>query len=110
MPVTPKALLDGTLLTASSTTLYTAPASTTAVIRSITLCNTDTVARTVTIYIVQSGGSIGDDKKIFDEFSLAAGETIVDDTLRVLETGDTLRGLASTASVVSIRADGSEVT
>lgn len=108
--VTPKALVEGILLTGTAATLYTAPASTTAVIRSITLCNTDSVARTVTLYLIASGGSLGALNTVLSAFSVAAGETVILDSLFVLLTGDFLQALASTTNVVSIRVDGSEVT
>lgn len=108
--VTPKPLVQGTLLTAAAVTLYTTPASTTATVRSMTFCNTDTVSRTITVYLVASGGSIGDASTIMKTLTILASETIIDDTLRVLATGDFISALADVASKVSMRADGAEVT
>ena len=108
--VTPKTLCQGTLLGVAAATLYTTPASTTTTIRSITLCNTDTVTRTVTIYMVASGGAIGDASTVFKTLPILASETITDIALRVLETGDFFSALADAASKVSIRVDGAEIT
>jgi hypothetical protein len=108
--VTPKALVEGILLTGTAATLYTTPGATTAVIRSITLCNTDSVARTVTLYLIASGGSLGGLNTVLSAFSMAAGETVILDSLFVMMTGDFIQGLASVTNVVSIRVDGSEVT
>ena len=49
-----KALADGQLA-GSKATLYTTPASTTAIVKSITLVNTDVSARTVNLYIQRDG-------------------------------------------------------
>ena len=111
--VTPKSLADGVLVGIADTTIYTAPASTTAVIRSITLCNVDSVTRTVDVHIVQSGGGVAAGKRIIDATSsgsLTAGQTLVLDNIYVLETGDIVSAIASAASAISIRIDGSEVT
>lgn len=107
--VTPKPLVQGVLLGNAATTLYTVPGSTTAVMRSFTLCNTDSVGRTVTIRIVASGGAVGDANTIYKTIPIAANETIVDDTLRVLLTGDFISAHADVAARVSFRVDGSEV-
>jgi hypothetical protein len=108
--VTPTPLIDGALLADTVGTLYLVPAATTAVCRSITLCNTDSADRTVTLYIVPSGGSADAARTILNALTIKAGQTIVDDTLRVLATAGSIRGFADVGNKVSIRADGSEVT
>jgi len=108
--VTPKPLAQGVLLAASAGTIYTTPASTTATVRSMTFCNTDTVSRTITVYLVPSGGAIGDASTILKTLSILANETIIDDTLRVLATGDFISALSDAANKVSMRVDGAEVT
>lgn len=107
--VTPKPLVQGVLLGNSATTVYTVPASTTAVIRSFTLCNVDTVAHTVTIYFVASGDTPADKSTIFKDISISAKQTLEDDSLRALLTGDFISAFADVASKVSFRVDGSEV-
>jgi len=108
--VTPKPLVQGVLLAAAAATVYTVPGATTAVIRSFTLCNTDTVTRTVTIYLVASGDTPADKNTIYKDISIASKETIEDDSLRALVTGDFISAFADVASKVSFRVDGSEVT
>jgi hypothetical protein len=108
--VTPKPLVQGTLLTNSLATYYTVPGSTTATITGITLCNTDSAARTVTLHLVASGGSADDGNTLLDAISLNAGETIIDDTRRAMNAGDFIRAVASVTNVVSIRVDGAEIT
>lgn len=108
--VTPKTLVEGILLTGSAATLYTTPASTTAVIRSITITNTDSSARTVTLYMIASGDTAAAKNTVLPATSLAAGEVLVMDEIHVMMTGDFIQGFASVTNVVSIRVDGSEVT
>lgn len=108
--ITPTPLVDGALLADVVGTLYTVPAATTAVARSITVCNTSGATRTFTLYFVPSGGSPDAAHMIFNAQPIEAGKTIVDDTLRVLLTAGTIRGFASAASQIAVRVDGSEVT
>jgi hypothetical protein len=108
--VTPKPLVQGTLLTAVLATYYTVPGATTTTIRAITFCNTDTVARTVDLYLVASGGSASPQYQILKGVSILPGETLIDDSVRAMNTGDFIRALASVTSVVSIRVDGAEIT
>lgn len=114
--ITPKPLVDGVLL---GTTLaggagvkYTCPVSpdTTASIRSITLCNLDTVTRIFSMWIVPLGGSEADAKQIFVNQPILAGETLVDDAIREILAGGFLSAIADVANKISLRVDGAEVT
>lgn len=110
--VTPRSILDGTLLANSATTVFTA--STTTTIRAITICNTDSTTRLVTLHIVQVGGSVTAAKRVLDQVPLASKDTIIypgtEPGIVVLETGDFISAHADAASVVSIRIDGAEVS
>jgi hypothetical protein len=116
---TPKCGGRGQLGTSSST-LYTAPSDTSptgstqgALLKSIVLCNTDSSARTVTLYLVESGGSAADNRAIFKDLSIAAKTTTVltfPDDCCMLDSGETVRGLADSASVVTYRINVVEVT
>jgi hypothetical protein len=110
--VTPKAILDGTLLGNSAATVYTA--TTTVTIRMVTFCNTDSSTRLVTMHVVQLGGSATTAKRVLDVVPLAAHDSIVypgtEPGILVLETGDFIVAHADAASVVSIRIDGAEVS
>jgi hypothetical protein len=108
--VTPIPLVDGVLLADSVGILYTVPAATAAVARSITICNTTGSTRTFTLYFVPSGGAPDAAHMIFNAQPIEANKTIVDDTLRVALTAGTIRGFADVAAAVSVRVDGSEVT
>lgn len=108
--VTPKPLVQGTLLTASLATYYTVPGSTTATVRAITLCNTDSVARTVDLYLVANGGSASAMNQILKGLTMNPSETIIDDSVRAMNAGDFIRAVASVTNVVSLRVDGAEIT
>lgn len=115
---TPKNLGRGQF-TGSNATVYTAPSTTTptgstrkTLLTGITLCNTDSSARTVTLYLVESGGSAADNRAILKDASIAAktmwhidlGQGIP------LESGETIQGLADTTLKVTYRFSGVELT
>ena len=106
MANTAKSLSHSALTATTTTTLYTVPASTTTIVKEITLCNTDTVARTVTL---QAGATTGVADRVLNAMSLAPNETKVISMSLVLATTQTITGGASTASVVSCLISGVEV-
>lgn len=106
--------------TGSNATLYTAPSVTSptgstqgAMLKSVILCNTDTTARTVTMYIVESGGSAADNRCLYKDYSIAAKTTSVllfaDDECP-LDSGETVQGLADTTLKVTYRLGVVELT
>ena len=100
--------LSQTELTATLTTLlYTVPASTQGIIKEIMLCNTDSVARTVTIY-AGTGTAVVD--TIIDAVSVASGETQFYTLSTVLDAAEIISGGASVGSVVSCTISGVEVS
>lgn len=116
---TPKCGARGQL-GSSNGTLYTAPSDVTptgntqgALLKSLVLCNTDSSARTVTIYVVESGGSAAANRAILSAASIPANTTVTltfpDDTFP-LDSGETVQGLASSASVVTYRINVVELT
>jgi hypothetical protein len=94
--------LDGVALASSTTTYYTAP-SVSEVLR-LTLCNTDSVARAVNVYLVQSAGSAGVATSIFRD-TLQPGERVELEGPWFLASGDMVKADAAAASVVSLRAE-----
>ena len=75
----------------------------------LSFCNTDSVARTVTLAIVPAGGTITDAQyKLLDALSLDSKESLWlieddDDAGPVLRVGDQVVILASAANVVATR-------
>lgn len=95
-------------LPSSAGTLYTATSGK-KIITSINLHNTDSVTRTVELWLVPSGGSADGTNKILKQ-DLAAGQTYVFDRVMVLEINDFIRGVAGAASVISTHIFGTEIT
>ena len=90
-------------LTGSVATYYTVTALYSAFVRSILLCNTDTVARTVTGYMVPASGSAANTNIILPTVSIPAGTSVRFGLSSTLEASATIQLLASTANVVSAR-------
>ena len=116
---TPKCGARGQL-GSSNGTLYTAPsvssptgATQGALLKSIVLCNTDSAAHTATIYLVESGGSAAANRAILSGATIAAATTTIltfpDDTCP-MDSGETVQGLADSASKVTYRINVVELT
>jgi hypothetical protein len=101
MAATPKALSRG-LLAASSTTLYTVPAATTAIITNILLANTSASAVAVTLAL--------DGVVVVPAVSCAANTTTAIDLRQVLTTTKQISGFAATAAVIACHISGAEVS
>jgi hypothetical protein len=112
MAITPRSLVDGTNLTDSAATFYTAPASTRAIIKKATFCNDHSSTVTVTINLVPSGGSAAYGNQITKTKALAAGETwsCPDVENHVLEAAGFISMVASVTAKVGVRISGYEVT
>jgi len=97
-------------LTTSAATYYTVTANTKCEIRKLTFCNTTAGAVSVTVYLVNSGGSANDAATVTKTRLLAAGETwsCSDAIGHVLEAGGTIQALASANTSISIRGTGLE--
>ena len=102
--ITVKNLYQGQLPN-SKGTLYTVPASTQAVVKSITLFNTNTSAETVGMFILKSGGT---SRQISGGSLALSGGHMVDDTEYTLAAGDIIQGTTTTASKVDCVISGIE--
>ena len=90
MAVTSKVLFRGAATT-TSTTLYTTPATATAVVTNIGVTNTTTGAVTTSILF--------DDVAILSDVSVDANASIFIDLKQVVDASDTIKGTASTTAV-----------
>lgn len=100
MATTTKALARTSAAT-SSTTLYTVPASTTAVITNIVVTNSAATAATFTITL--------DGVDLFKDAAIAANSTVGFDIKQVLATTKIIAGLAS-ATTVRFHISGVEIS
>ena len=87
---TPKALARAAFAT-STATLYTVPASTTAIITNIAITNTSASSQTFTLLL--------DNVAIFSTTTIAAYSTVVMDMKQVLTTTKLITGSASAVTV-----------
>jgi hypothetical protein len=101
MPTTTsKVLFRGAATTSTGTTLYTVPASTTAVVTNIVITNTSGTAGTFTLAL--------DTVAIATAVPIAANDSTVIDMKQVLATTKTITGGASATSI-NIHISGVEI-
>jgi hypothetical protein len=105
----PKELTPVTELTTSAATLYTAPASTTALVKQIVIANVSGLDARATLHIVPSGGSVAAENKIFGEVLIPANTTQLIDGSMIVPTGATIRGLANIADAINVHVSGVEI-
>jgi hypothetical protein len=99
MAVTSK-VLARTAAATSSTTLYTVPSATTAIITNIAVCNNASSAGTFTLLL--------NDIELQKDTAIAANSTIYIDLKQVLPTTQTIKGLAS-ATTIDFHISGVEI-
>lgn len=85
----------------TSTTLYTTPASTTTLINSILITNANSSNQTYSLYF--------DDVSSAEVVQVPANDTVILDLKQVLNSGETIKGLASSADV-KFHISGLEIT
>lgn len=111
MTVTVKTLIPPKQMESTQTSQYTAT-SVKAIIDKATVTNTDTVNRTFSVNIIQSGGSATNDNLIIDERAVAPGETYLCPELvgHELDPGAFISTIASAATALTLRVSGREIT
>lgn len=106
MTDTPKRLYGPAQLTASAATLYTTPAATTTIVRYIRIANTTGTDRTVTLSI----GADAAGTRIFGGVNVPANGALDWSGFLPLAATETLQGLASAASALTVTIAGVEIT
>jgi hypothetical protein len=89
-----KVLYDGQLPT-GKTTLFTVPANSSAVIKTMTFKNLTVFDKTIAIYLNLSGTS----RQISPD-TILAGDTLVADESYSMEAGDTIEGQTQTVATI----------
>ena len=106
---TEKRIIQGTLLTAQAVSMYVCVApATKAIVKEIAICNTTDTPYTFSLYVVVSGQVVANQYAIFKAVAMQPNETKIFGLTTVLEVGDSIWALASTANVLSISASGVE--
>lgn len=92
------------------TTLYTVPASTRAILKSLDIANTAGAARSVRVFLVPNGGSADTGNAMFYDLSIPAQGILHWTGAQILHTaGDTIRTQGSGVGM-TITISGVEVT
>lgn len=104
----PKRLVDGAQLTAAAAVYYTAPANSLTTISAASVTNTTATARTVTVYLVPTGGTAGAGNVVCSGRVVAPGETFnVSGAIgQTLAAGGTLQALSDAATALTLVASG----
>lgn len=112
MTVTAKPIINAKTAENSQTTQYTAGTGVRTIIDKFTATNYSGSAAVLSINLVTTGDTAGNQNLIIKEKSLAAGETYTFPEIvgHVLSAGGFISTLAGTASAINIRACGREVT
>ena len=100
---TPSQIIAPVQIAASTTTYYTVPTKNTALISRLTFTNTDTSARTITVYFVPSAGTAGNDNMLVDAQSIPVDTTWICQEAEghILPAGATIQMIASSASKIT---------
>ena len=111
MAVTTTVLIAAKTAEASQTAQYTAR-GVSAIIDKFTATNYDTVARTISVNLVASAGSAGNDNLIVKTKTLQASETYTFPELvgQVIAPGGFISTIASSGTAINIRASGREIS
>lgn len=111
MTITFKELIAAKYAENSQTTQYTAT-NCTAVIDKFTATNISGSNATISVHIVASGGAAGNTNLIIDARQIAPGEsyTCPEVVGHTLDNGSFISTIAGTASAITIRASGHEIT
>lgn len=111
MTVTPKTLVAPKQMEATNTTQYTATLCK-ALIDKATVTNTDTVNRSFSVNLIQSGGSATNANLIIDDQTVVPGETYNCPELigHELDPGAFISTIASAATSLTLRISGREIT
>jgi hypothetical protein len=108
--ITPVKLGRGAISTSPTVdTIYTVPSLARAIVKDIDISNTTGGPLTVTVYLVESGGSPGASNTLIPTISIAANTAFQWIGTQILNAGDSLRTTASGAGL-TINASGAECT
>ena len=102
MAMAPAALFRGTMTATLTTTLYTVPGATTAVITDIVVANRTGTAATFTLDF--------DTFYIANAVNIPANSIVTFDMKQVLATGKLIRGGSGTASALDVHISGALIT
>ena len=105
-------LIEGVDVANAIAAIYTVPATLSRVrVDNISFTNYTAGAVTLTVQIVESGGSTGNTKIVVDTKTIAVNETFEPSSvLHGLNVGDTIQAVAGSANAINARATGTTFT
>lgn len=106
MPRTAKRLHGPAQVTNAAATKYTVPAVTKTIVRHIHVQNPSGSAVTFTLSI----GADAAATRVFDAFSIAAGQVLDHFCYYVIEAAELIQALAGTTNILTLTIDGDEYT
>lgn len=111
MTMTPKRLVTAQVAS-SIAAIYSAPASTKAVIKRAIFTNTTGGSITLLVHLVPPSGSVADGNMAINDLSIAAGETYIAGELegQVVEATGSIQAEASASGSLSAIISGVEIT
>lgn len=112
MSIFPTRLFDSQQLGVAAATLFTSKVNIKTIIKKLTFCNTTTSARLVTVYLIKSGGTAGDDNTILKTVTvgpLQTMEAFVTEN-HILMPADFIQAKCDAATAVTAMGSGIEIT
>jgi hypothetical protein len=95
---------------ATETTMTTVASGKQLVVKEFVICNTDTVARTLTVHVRRGGVAAGIANRIMSVLSMDAGKTVYFPCSIVVAATGVLSGVASVAATITVTVSGEERT
>lgn len=92
----------------SYATIYTVPASTSAIIKEVVVCNTTGATVVFDMSFVASGGTAGAANNVVSQHQILAYQTVIYTFAEVLATGGFVSCKAGTATALTVTASGVE--
>lgn len=93
----------------TSTTVYTVPASTEAIVSSVTICNRSSSSGTFRLAVRPDGATLANEHYVVYDTGIAANDTIILTVGLTLDAADVLEVYTSTADM-SVNVYGSEIS
>jgi hypothetical protein len=93
--------ISSTQLGTTNTTIYTSSGET--AVTALFLCNTHSADVTVSIHVIESGGTAADNRLILKDYNIPAGDTLTFEWEKlILANGDFINGTASSATKITV--------
>lgn len=105
MPTTPNILANG-LVAAAKATLYTVPAATQAIVRTVTFTHVASGTQTVILYVKKAAGT----SRVFSRAVLATNEFAHEEDIETLGPADEIEAETTNAASVDYSIMGVEIT